>query len=300
MKMLVRAILLLAVAGCVHAADPPPVLLIVHGDIGVKTTNGGSGGLLTLGIGAWANHSVNKQSAIKVARFKKALGDVDFQAEASRAFGCVGATGPCADRVALTDIAQFELALTTRPGRDGLVIEVTPELIAEQMLIRAITHHVVLSDNKPSDEKKPRVEQGAGYIAVATTRAPKELVAQKKSNPTALEQYWSGGEPSRIVGDARRGLAELTALFTLLAKDGQVDGKLPEAWKQLPKVKELKSTGRIACSGPAWCASTYVLKDNGDSFTLVSSGSTAGWLDANAAANESNLPAYAMLGLPWK
>lgn len=300
MKLFLRAMLLLGVAGNVCAADPPPVLLIVHGDIGVKTTNSGSAGLLTMGIGAWANHSVNKQSAIKVARFMKALGGVDFQAEASRALGCVGATEPCADRVALTDINQFELALTTRPGRDGVVVELTPELIAEQMLIRAISHHVVLSDNKPSDEKKPRVEEGTGYVAVATTRAPKELAAQKKSNPAALDQYWSSGEPSRLVSDARRGLTELTVLFALLTKDGQADGKLPEAWKQLPKVKSLKESGRIACSGPAWCASTYVLKDNGDSFTLVSSGATAGWLDANAAANESNLPAYAMLGLPWK
>lgn len=299
MKNFLRAMLLLAVAGNVCAADVAPVLLIVHGNIGVETKNNGSAGLLTLGIGAWANHSVNKQSAVKVARFNKTIGGMDFQAEAARALGCVGASEPCTG-TALTDVNQFELALLARPGRDGVVVELTTELIAEQMLMRAISHHVVLSDKKPSDEKKPRVDEGIGYVAVATTRAPKELVAQKKSNPAALEQYWSSGEPSRIVSDARRGLTELTALFALLAKDGQTDGKLPEAWKQLPKVKELKSTGRIACSGPAWCASTYVLKDNGDSFTLVSSGATAGWLDANAAANESNLPAYAMLGLPWK
>jgi len=300
MKNFLRAILLLTVAGTACAADPAPVLLIVHGDIGVKSPSNGSAGLLMLGIGAWANHSMNKQSAIKVARFKSTLGGMDFQAEASRALGCVGSAEPCADRPALTDISQFELALTTRPGRDGVVVELTPELIAEQMLIRAIAHHVVLSDNKPSDEKKPRVEEGTGFIAVATTRAPKELVASKKSNPAALEQYWSSGEPSRLVSDARRGLTELTALLAMLEKDGQVDGKLPEAWKQLPKVKDFYDSKRVACSGPAWCASTYVLKDNGDSFILVSSGSTAGWLDAASAANYANLPAYSMLGLLWK
>jgi len=300
MKNFLRAVLLLVVAGNACAADPAPVLLIIHGDIGAKTPNGGSAGLLVVGIGAWANHALNKQSAVKVAHFKTAIGAMDFQGEAGRALGCVGATEPCADRVAMTDINQFELALMTRPGRDGVIVELTPELIAEQMLIRAVMHHVVLSDNKPSDEKKPRVDEGTGYIAVATTRAPKDLIANRKSNAAALDQYWSSGEPSRIVGDARRGLSEITALLALLAKDGQADGKLPETWKQLPKVKDFYDSGRIKCSGPAFCASTYVLKDNGDSFILVSSGATAGWLDAAAAANYSNLPAYSMFGLPWK
>ena len=300
MRNFLRATMLLAISGNIWAGDPPPVLLIIHGDIGVKTEWTGSTGLLVLGIGAWANHSVNRQSAIKVARFKTTIGAMDFQAEASRALGCVGSTEPCTDRVALIDAAQFELALMTRPGRDGVVVELTPELIAEQMLIRAVAHHVVLPEKVPADGKKPALTQGTGYVTVATTRAPKELVAQKKSNLAALEQYWSSGEPSRVVSDVRRALSELPALFAILAKDGQADGKLPETWKQLPKVKTFKESGRVACSGPAWCASTYVLKDNGDSFILVSSGSTAGWLDAAAAANESNLPAYAMLGLPWK
>jgi len=300
MKNFLRAMLLLAVAGNACAADPAPVLLIIHGDIGAKSPNNGSAGLLVAGIGAWANHSLNKQSAVKVAHFKSAVGSMDFQAEASRALGCVGATEPCADRAALTDIAQFELALMTRPARDGVVVELTPELIAEQMLIRAVMHNVTLSDNKPSDEKKPRVDEGTGYVAVATTRAPKDLVAKKKASPAALEQYWSGGEPSRIVSDARRGLAEIPALLAMLAKDGQADGKLPETWKQLPKVKDFYDSGRIKCSGPAFCASTYVLKDNGDSFILVSSGATAGWLDAASAAHYANLPAYSMVGLPWK
>ena len=50
--------------------------------------------------------------------------------------------------------------------------------------------------------------------------------------------------------------------------------------------------------GPAWCAATYVLEDNGDSFVLVSGGSTAGWFDAVAAAKETNLPFMALMGIP--
>lgn len=72
MKNLLLSIALLAVASNACAIEPPPVLLIVHKDIGV-TTSSGTAGLLTLGIAAWANHSVNKQSAVKVARFHSAL-----------------------------------------------------------------------------------------------------------------------------------------------------------------------------------------------------------------------------------
>jgi hypothetical protein len=300
MKDIFRALALLAVASSACAVEPPPVLLIVHGDIGAKTGNTANAGLLVLGIGAWANHSVNKQSAVKVERFNKALDGMDFVAEASRALGCVGVIEPCADRAAFTDAAQFELALANRPGRDGVVVEVTPELIAEQFMIRAVSHAVVLSDKKTSDKKKPSIKQGVGYVAVATMRAPKEIAELKKSSPAELEQYWVAGEPRRIVSDARRALTELNALFAMLAKDGQADGKMPEAWKQLPKVKTFQDSGRIACSGPAWCASTFVLKDNGDSFILVSSGTTAGWLDAAAAAKETNLPFFSMFGVPGK
>jgi hypothetical protein len=281
---------------CVHAygAETPPVLVIVHSDVGVE--NKGDS-LLMLGISAWANHFVNKQSAVKVARFRDALGDMDLSAEASRVFRCIGASADCGQE-AFTDHAQFELALAARPDKAGEVVEITPELVADQMLIRAVRHPVLLSDKKTGKGEKAKLVGRAGYIVVFNTRPPAEVAALKKTNPAGLEQYWLTGEPRRIVADARRGLVEINSLFALLATDGHAGGKMPEAWKELPKVKEFKKTGRIACSGPAWCASTYVLKDNGDSFILVSSGSTAGFFDAAAAAKETNLPFYATMGIP--
>jgi hypothetical protein len=294
MKTVLRALAFLVLAGNARANEALPVLVIVHTDIGVES-KGTS--LLMLGISAWANHFVNKQSAVKVARFQNTLGDMDLPAEASHVFGCVGAAEGCG-QTAFTDAAQFEAALAARADKKGVVVEITPELVADQMLMRAVSHAVVLSDKKTGKDKKPKIEQRAGSIAVFNTRPPAELTALKKTNPAELEQYWSTGEPRRLVSDARRGLVELNALLAMLAKDGRADGKLPEAWKQLPKVKEFKKTGRIACSGPAWCASTYVLEDKGDSFVLVSSGSTAGWFDAAAAAKETNLPFFATMGIP--
>lgn len=296
MKKILSALVMLAVVGNACALEPSPVLLIVHDDIGVKTGSGAAG-LLVVGIGAWANHFVNKQSAVKVARFHDALGDMDLPAEASRVFGCAGTTEEC-KQVAFTDPASFESALAARADKAGVVVEITPELVADQLLIRAVSHAVLLSDKKTGKKSEPKLEQRAGYIAVFNTRPPADIAALRKSRPAELQQYWQAGEPRRLVSDVRRGLGEINALFTMLAKDGRADGKMPDAWKGLPKVKEFKKTGRIACSGPAWCASTYVLKDNGDSFVLVSGGSTAGFFDAAAAAKETNLPFFALMGIP--
>lgn len=297
MKNIFRAAALLAVVGNACAIEAPPVLLIVNNNIGVETPAGTSG-LLTLGIAAWANSSVNKQSAVKVARFNTALGGMDFVTEARRAFGCVGANEPCADRAALTDVAEFEAALAARPGRDGVVVNLTPELVADQLMMRAATHSVVLSTKKTGKEKKYRLEPGAGHTAVFYTRLPGDLWKLKKTNPAELEQHWINGEPRRIVSDARRGFTELNALLAMLAKEGGTEGKMPPAWKDLPRAKEFKESGRIACAGIGTCPGLHVLKDNGDSFVLVCCGNVAGWFDAAAVAKQSGLGFLSMFGIP--
>jgi hypothetical protein len=279
-----------------RAEEPPPVFVTV-----VQAALGKAKGplpLLDWGILAWTGHFVNQDSMVKVQRFGETLGGFDVEAEAARAFGCVGAGADCTARIASTDPAEFEAALRARPDRAGFVVELLTEMLPEQMLMRASMHGVTLEDPAPGSKKKKRLVPGVGYIAVITVRAPRELAALRKTDPVALNRFWTQGEPSHLVSETQRGLAKLDELLALLAKDGRADGKMPEAWKTLPKVKEFKNTGRIACSGPAWCASTYVLEDNGDSFVLVSSGSTAGWFDAVAAAKETNLPFMAMMGIP--
>ena len=296
MKILLRALALLAVACNAGASEPSPVLLIVHTDVGV-TTNSNTSGLLFAGIASWANHSVNKKSAVKVARFQSALVGMDFMNEASQVFGCVGADQACNEK-AFTDGSLFEAALVARADKAGVVVEVTPELVADQMLMRAVSHAVVLSDKKTGKDKKPQFEQGASYIALFTTRPPDELAALKESDPTKLEQYWTNGEPRRLVSDARRGLVELNSLLALLIKDGGTPGKMSEAWQALPKAKELKASGRLGCGAIGNCPGLYVLKDNGDSLVLVCCGNAAGWFDSAAARKQAGLSFMALFGLP--
>jgi hypothetical protein len=254
--------------------------------------------LLDWGITAWTGHFVNKESMVKVQRFRQTLGEFDLEAEVARTFGCTGAAGDCAARVALTDRAEFETALRGRADKAGMVVELLPEMLPEQMLMRASVHPVTLEDPVAGSAKKSRLVPGVGYTALVTMRAPSDLAALRQTDPIALNKFWTQGEPSHLVAETRRGLTKLDELLAMLARDGRTDGKLPAAWKSLPKVKAFKDTGRIACSGPASCAATYVLEDNGDSFVLVSSGAVAGWFDAVAAAKETNLPFMAMMGIP--
>lgn len=222
---------------------------------------------------------------------------MDLQDEVSHVFGCVGQPEGC-EQKAFTDASQFEAALATRADKAGLVVEVTPELVADQLMMRSVSHAVVLSDKKTGKDKKPRLELGASYIALFTTRPPAELAALRKTDPAKLDQYWTNGEPRRVVSDARRGLVELNSLLAWLAKEGGKPGKLPEAWERLPRSKEFKASGRIACGGIGTCPGHYVLKDNGDSFVVVCCGNAAGWFDANAAAHTNSLTFMAMFGLP--
>jgi hypothetical protein len=296
MKNLLRTVALLVMAGSAWATGARPVLVIVHSDIGVKSQGPG---LLVWGISAWANHYVNKQSAVRVASFNTALGGMDLLTEAGGAFGCVGAEESC-DQAAFTDAEQFEAALAARADKAGVVVEITPELVADQMLMRAASYAVVLSEKSGSKDKKPKIEQGDTYLAVFNTRPPKEIAALKETNAAELEQYWLKGEPRRIVSDARHGLMELNALLTLLTREGGTPGKMPDAWKGLPKAKEFKASGRIVCSGMGGCPGIYVLKDNNDHVILVCCGNAAGWFDAAAAAKDSNLSMMAAMGMVGK
>ena len=242
-----------------------------------------------LGIGAWATHSVNKKSARKVQSFMRVLGTPDFLAQSQTAFACFASTQPCAARPAFSDASSFLEAVRAAPVQEGYVVELLPELVAEQLVIRATAFRVRL----PDDRSMTPTDVSGRFHALYTTRAPASLAASRKSKLAALEAYWSEGDPRRIVDATTRGLVEINALFAILMRgEGGGPGEATMNLNQFPDKK------RLACKGEAFCALTYLFKDNGDSFVFVLSGNYAGWFDANAAAYESNLPSLAQFGPP--
>jgi len=289
MKNFFRAVVLLAVASNASATEPSPVLLFVLTDVGAKNQANGSAGLLVLGIGAWANHSVNKQSARKVESFMRVLGTPDLLARSQTAFACFASSQPCAARPAFADLDQFSQAVRAGTEQEGYVVELLPELVAEQLLIRATAYRVRM----PDDGSPMPTKVSQNYHALYTTRAPASLAASRKSKTAALEAYWSDGDPRRIVDATNRGLAQINALFAMLIR--QEGGGPGEATMNLSQFPDKK---RLACKGAGFCAMTYLLKDNGDSFVLVYNGNFAGWLDAEAAAYQGSLPGIASFGIP--
>lgn len=290
MKKFACALVLLAAGSNACAVEPSPVLLVVLDDMGAKNqAANGSAGLLVVGIGAWANHSVNKQSARKVQSFMRVLGTPDFLERSQAAFGCFATSQPCAARPAYADSNQFLEAVRAVPSQDGYVVELLPELAAEQLVIRAKAYRVEASD----DGSPIPVKVDRAFHALYTTRAPASLTTLKKSKLTALEAYWSEGEPRRIVSVTSRGLAEMNALFGILIRqEGGGPGEVTMNLNQFPDKK------RLSCKGAALCGMTYLWKDNGDSFVFVYNGNYAGWYDAEAAAFESNMPGLAQWGPP--
>jgi len=257
--------------------------------MGAKNQADGSAGLLVQGIGAWATHAVNKKSARKVQSFMRVLGTPDFLAQSQTAFACFATTQPCAARPAFVDVKRFSDAVRATSVQQGYVVELLPELVAEQLVIRAAAYRVRM----PDDTSLLPNDVSGRFHALYTLRAPASLAESKKSKSAALEAYWSEGDPRRIANATTRGLAEINALFAILMS-GEGGGP-GEATMNLNQFSDKK---RLACKGEALCAMTYLFKDNGDSFVLVSNGNYAGWFDANSAADESNLLSLAQFGPP--
>lgn len=288
MRVLFRALVLLAIAGNASAVEQSPVLLFVVNDQGSKNQADTSAGWLVFGIGAWANHSVNKQSARKVQSFMRVLATQDFLARSQAAFACFASAQPCKAPPAFVDVNAFSEAVRADRAQEGYVVELLPELVAEQLLIRAVAYRVRL----PDDGSPMPIKLSHNYHALYTARAPASLTASRKSSLAALEAYWSEGDPRRIVDATNRGLTEINSLFATLIR--QEDGGPGEATMNLNQFPDKK---RLGCKNEVFCGMTYLLKDNGDSFVLVSNGNYAGWFDAESAAHGPYLGSMATLGV---
>lgn len=288
MKRVCCALVLLAIGGNAPALEPSPVLVTVLGNIGSKNQADGSAGLLVQGIGAWANHSVNKQSARKVQSFMRLLATPDFPAWSQEAFRCFASTQPCSARPAFADAIQFADAVRAGASQEGYVIELLPELVAEQLVVRGTAYRVRM----PEDGSPIPIKVDRAYHALYTTRAPASLTAtRQKAKLATLEAYWSEGDPRRLVTATNRALTEINRLFAILiAQEGGGPGEVSMNLNEFPDKK------RLVCKGEIFCRMMYLWKDNGDSFVVVANGNFAGWYDAEAAAFEVNLPAMVQFG----
>jgi hypothetical protein len=235
---------------------------------------------------------VNKQSALKAARYNAALAPLMLADVASPALGCVGAVD-CEGTTAFTDPELFQKALDQDTGHRGIVIEVTPEMVPSQILLRAIAREFELVDGKAVQRRV--------LTAAYTVRSPLATDSNFGKQPDGVDKYWSEGEPTRLAVETRRGFRELSSMLNRLSTTLGSEGRWPREWSGLPKVKSLADSGRTKCSGIAWCAVTYILEDGGDHLLLVEkNGASMGWFDAKAAATETNLPAMLLIGLSAK
>jgi len=289
-RFLTAVALAFCVAGAAEVPPPgiksPPVLVLMRKDqqTPAPKTDGTQGILLPL-IGAWATASVNKNSARKVEKFNATLAPAKLPAQAEGAFRCFATTRACTEGPVFTDDVAFSQAVRASPAKEGFVVQLLPELIPEQLLIRAYAHRAYVAD----DAAHALVHEEAGYFALYTTRMPE---VPKKAKPAELEQYWSQGEPRRIEEASRRGLAEINALFAMQLRDEGLSDPTPT----LVSAKDFPDKKRLACKSGPVCAMTYVFKDNGDSFVLVFGTNYAGWFDAAAAAHQAGLPGMVTYG----
>jgi hypothetical protein len=260
---------------------PVPVLLVMPSSRHVEISDAGLIGMLVAS-------SINKASAQRAERFRTTLADPEFLSDARHVFGCFALAGPCAAPAAFVDPVEFAAAVRSSESQEGFVVELVPEQIPEQMLLRATARHV----KRANDVAGTPIKVGIGYAAIYTTRAPPQA---------ALDAYWSAGEPRRIVAAAHGGLVELNALFGLLLREGREFGPLPEAWQSLPTLEPVSNAApRFACAKRT-CRAIHIFEDFGDSVVLVGyTGNVAGWFDAAAAAAQADVQSIAANGIFWR
>jgi hypothetical protein len=266
----------------------PPVLLIGR----EQADNGSSGGLIGMMTASSMTNAAKKRSQ----NFRTTLDDPDFMAEARRIFGCFAIVGACDAPPALTDKFTFDSAVQKSAGQQGFIVAFVPEMTAEQVLLRATAWRVT----RANDVSGTPIRTGRGFMAVYSTRVPRNLLDGAENRQAVTGAYWSDGEPRRIVADARNGLAEVNALFAILLRDGTDNGSLPEAWKALPPLpKPVSENPRFRCT-KKYCSMIRILEDRGDSVIFVgNNGNQAGWFDAAAAAHQSDLFFIATQDIFW-
>ena len=113
------------------------------------------------------------------------------------------------NRPASTYAARFPKP-RSQPGPDkaGSVVEITPELVADQLLIRAFSPALsffFFLPTKTPERQDAQLEQRAATSLYFRTRPPAE-VAALRIQPANSSNYWLKASPALAKSDARRGL----------------------------------------------------------------------------------------------
>ena len=116
------------------------------------------------------------------------------------------------------------------------------------------------------------------------SRVPRALETQKGVTEEQFKEFWQSGAPNRLSVAADTGMKEAAKLLEVLAANIGHGGSIPQAWRDLPKIGELKKAGRARCFGLP-CAGVRVYRDAPDSLWLTFAGGfTAGHLPADVGA----------------
>jgi hypothetical protein len=247
-------------------------------------------------IGSWASKAMDKQSAPRVAAFREATAGLDFVAAVQESLKCLGVLEPrtmCRELLTLP-AAQNGKELAAQLLASGVMelvmIDVVPLLTDEHFRVRAFVTEMTVSPKGLSPIRS--------YGAVYDSRAPADLIDSK--NADRLKAFWREGEPSRIERESRAATQELERALSFVREQSKPGEGRPAFAKELPKIKELKESGRVGCGGTA-CGQARVVRDFGSRIWLTSDPTYGTYgpviisVDENAAKHSVNPVLLVML-----
>lgn len=287
--VLLSCFLLLSAWQAAAATEPVPILLRFPDNAelaGPKQGEVGSGL-----IADWSFSSLNKQQAAKIARFNEWLPDADLESKARAAFACAHIGSP--DEACRTETqlpkSEDEFAELLRSGavKRGFIVTLQPIMAPEGLSLRVPVKEVEWDDDKTKPLRTLTVLYGA--------RVPRALETKRGVTEQQFKEFWQSGAPNRLSTAADDGVKEAAKLLEVLAANIGQDGSIPQAWRDLPKIGELKKAGRARCAGLP-CAGVRVYRDTPDNLWLTfASGFTGGQLPPDVGAAMVSLDSDAAL-----
>ncbi len=272
------------------APSTAPLVLQFPETMQAGSHTGVAPGIAVALIGAWANAAMDKQSARQVGAFREQTAGFDFAAAVQEALRCVGVAEPrtaCRELLTLPasdDEEDLAAQLSARGISELVTVNVVPLLTDTRFRVRAFARELSVTSKGLRTSRE--------YGAIYDSRAPQSLIDGDDAD--RLREYWREGDPPRLRREALAASQELEHALSFLSDSLEANGGKPGFAKQLPPIKDLQSSGRVACRGMP-CAQVRVVRGSRSRLWFTSTAAAGSpspviaSLDENSAKHSVNI-----------
>jgi hypothetical protein len=257
-----------------------PVIVVLPDSTEIKSalTNPGL-------LGYLIEKSANKRTGAQVADLRKLFEGGAVAEQAQQIFSClnvVPGNSKCRDVQVVGVRDDIEALIKEKHYPGAIEVRLVSLMSDQRYWVRATVAEY--------SNDAGRVNVKRRYSASYETRAPAELIASSKKDPTPLQEYWLADDPARLKTEVFASFPELRDLLTWM-RENSSGSSGNKALKNLPNLKTLREAGRLPCRGVS-CTQLHFVKEEASRWWIVNTasygtdlGPVVTSVDNNAAQN---------------